>query len=221
MIDQAQPRTMQVPGAGIVPRGRPTTDFKEYPKMMTHPQYKPGKPSPPIKHPSGFTYHGIGEPIRFPPVLVKHKADEEYHASQGYVSQGKCDAAAFDRAVGAGRIPEQVAYKPLEYPKWVQGKLCQNKEEADRWEAQCGNPADAIMALTLPAAEPVPEPETRAEKLARIKRELAELEVAEPKQEQMDAKRKRQSDAIKAGLARRKQALTESGSKQEAPDNPV
>ena len=123
---------MQVPGAGIIPAGRPTIDYKEYPKMMTHPQYQPGKPSDPIKHPSGFTYHGIGTPVRFPPVLVKTKADEEYHASLGYESQGKCDAAAFDRAVGAGQIPNQMTYKPLEYPKWVQGTLCNNAEEEQK-----------------------------------------------------------------------------------------
>jgi len=132
MIDQTAQRTMQVPGAGIIPAGRPTIDYKEYPKMMTHPQYRPGKPSPEIKSPHGFTYHGIGEPVRFPPVLVKTKQDEEYHASLGYESQGKCDAAAFDRAVGAGQIPQEVAHKPLEYPKWVLGKLCANAEEEQK-----------------------------------------------------------------------------------------
>jgi hypothetical protein len=132
VIDQTAQRTMQVPGQGIVPAGRPTIDYKEYPKMMTHPQFQPGKPSPEIKSPHGFTYHGIGTPVRFPPVMVKTPDDEAYHASLGYVSQGKTDPAAFDRAVGNGQIPEHVAYKALEYPKWVQGKLCQNSEEEQK-----------------------------------------------------------------------------------------
>lgn len=140
MIDQTAQRTMLVPGQGLIPRGRPTIDHNEYPKMMTHPQFQPGKPSEAMKHPSGFTYHGIGTPIRFPHVLVKTPDDEAYHASLGYESQGKCDAAAFDRAVGAGQIPDQSAYKPLEYPKWVQGKLCNDRAQEDAWIAKCGGP---------------------------------------------------------------------------------
>lgn len=132
MIDQTAQRVMQVPGQGIIPRGRPTIDYKEYPKMMTHPQFQPGKPSPEVKSPHGFTYHGIGTPVRFPHVLVKTPDDEAYHASLGYESQGKMDPAAFDRAVGNGQIPDQVVYKAIEYPKWVLGKLVHSQEEEDR-----------------------------------------------------------------------------------------
>lgn len=131
---------MLVPGQGLIPRGRPTIDHNEYPKMMTHPQFQPGKPSEAMKHPSGFTYHGIGTPIRFAPVLVKTPDDEAYHASLGYGNPIKCDAAAFDRAVGRGQIPDQSAYKPLEYPKWVQGKLCNDRAQEDAWIAKCGGP---------------------------------------------------------------------------------
>lgn len=140
MIDQTQ-RTMQIPGEGIVPRGRPTIDYKEFPKMMTHPQFQPGKPSPETKSPHGFTYHGIGTPIRFPPVMVKTSQDEEYHKSLGYESQGKTDAAAFDRAVGAGQIPDQTIYKPLEYPKWVLGKLVHSMEEEVKLTGAHATPA--------------------------------------------------------------------------------
>jgi hypothetical protein len=174
MIDQAQPRTMQLPGAGIVPRGRPTIDYKEYPKVMQHPQFQPGKPTEPMKHPSGFVYHGIGTPIRFPPVLVKNQSDEEYHASLGYVSGGKCDAAAFDRLVGNGQIPDQVAYKAIEYPKWVQGKLCQDSSEEAAWlqKISGASPADTLAAFAVPHPQPAETPE---EKRARLLAELAAI----------------------------------------------
>lgn len=160
MIDQTAQRTMLVPGQGLIPRGRPTIDHNEYPKMMTHPQFQPGKPSEAMKHPSGFTYHGIGTPIRFPHVLVKTPDDEAYHASLGYESQGKCDAAAFDRAVGAGQIPDQSAYKPLEYPKWVQGKLCNDRAQEDAWIAKCGGPAvEQAPALDIEVATLLDRPD--------------------------------------------------------------
>ena len=129
MIDQTAQRTMQQPGQGIVPAGRPTVDHKEYPKHMAHPQYQPGKPGPEIKSPHGFSYNAPGTPIRFPPVLVKTAAQEEYHKSLGYETVGKSDPDAFNRAVGNGQIPDHVAYVPMEYPKWVMGKLVNNAEE--------------------------------------------------------------------------------------------
>lgn len=141
MIDQTAQRVMQVPGQGIIPRGRPTIDYKEYPKMMTHPQFQPGKPSAEVKSPHGFTYHGIGTPVRFPPVLVKTPDDEAYHASLGYEGAVKCDPAAFDRAVGNGQIPDQVVYKAIEYPKWVLGKLVHSKEEEDKLTGAQAAPA--------------------------------------------------------------------------------
>lgn len=171
MIDQATPRTMQVPGAGLIPNGRPTIDYKEYPKMMTHPQYRPGKPTPPMKHEAGFTFHGIGEPIRFPPVLVKTQRDEEYHAAQGYLSQGKCDAAAFDRAVGAGKIPDATVYKVLEYPKWVLGKLCNDLAAENAWLVQNGQDPVGVAADAAP-------PEINTEVATLLDRpDLAQAEI--------------------------------------------
>lgn len=260
MIDQAQPRTMQVPGAGIVPHGRPTIDFKEYPKMMTHPQYQPGKPSEPIKHPSGFTYHGIGTPIRFPPVLVKSKNDEEYHASLGYANPVKCDAAAFDRAVGAGKIPDATVYKVLEYPKWVLGKLCNDLAAENAWLVQNGQDpvgvaADAAQpAVNTEVATLLERPDldtggpvvnileaptktldqlrmedlekkvdhltvllSGALKVLNASREPDDKAAAAPKQKAAPAKKKAaaplnqeqkqaRSEAIKAGMARRREA---------------
>lgn len=150
MIDQTAQRVMQVPGQGIIPRGRPTIDYKEYPKMMTHPQFQPGKPSPEVKSPHGFTYHGIGTPVRFSPVLVKTPDDEAYHASLGYESQGKMDPAAFDRAVGNGQIPDQVVYKAIEYPKWVLGKLVHSQEEEDRLTGALDAGGPVVNVLEAP-----------------------------------------------------------------------
>lgn len=186
MIDQTQQREMLRPGQGIVPANRPATDFKEFPKMMTHPAYQPGKPGPEIKSPHGFTYHVGGEAIRFPPVLAMNEAQEEYHKSQGYVSQGKSDPAAFARAVGAGQIPNQTAYQPLEYPKWVMGKLCQNsEEEARQLEFMGGSATEMIEKMSEPVTAEIDPPainvsqayldETKEQKIARLKAQLAEL----------------------------------------------
>ena len=152
---------------------------------MKHPQFRPGKPSEPIKHPSGFTYHGIGTPTRFPHHLVHNADDEEFYKSLGYESQGKMDAAAFDRAVGAGQIPDQVAYKPLEYPKWVQGKLVHSKEEELRLSGS-SEPAPELAVnhevATLLDQPGIGDPpvETTEEKRARLLRELAELDEPKP-----------------------------------------
>lgn len=228
MIDQTAQRTMQVPGQGIVPQGRPTMDHKEYPKMMTHPQFQPGKPGPEIKSPHGFTYHTGGTPIRFPPVLVRTPDQEEYHKSLGYETLGKSDPDAFNRAVGAGQIPDHVAYVPLEYPKWVLGKMVHSREEEDRLTG--AQPAPALPETHTEVKTLLDRPdiaETREEKLARLKREVAELEQPEgivtrkpkaPKKARKKVVRTAQqkrdhSEAIRAGLARKRerdQLLTES-----------
>lgn len=230
MIDQTEQRTMLVPGQGIVPHGRPTVDHKEYPKHMKHPQFQPGKPGPEVKSPHGFTYHVGGTPIRFPDVLVRTPDDEEYHKSLGYEVIGKSDPAAFARAVGAGQIPDQTAYQPLEYPKWVLGKLVHSREEEDRLTGVQPAPAtpevDTEVKTLLDRPDIAPA-ETRKEKLARLKREIAELEplVAAPKKPRKKMARTAQqkrdhSEAIKAGLAR-KRALTESKPHEEGDDAPV
>lgn len=266
MIDQTAQRTMQVPGQGIVPRGRPTIDYEKYPMMMTHPQFQPGKPGPEIKSPHGFTYHGIGTPIRFPPVLVKTLSDEEYHRSLGYESQGKCDAAAFDRAVGAGQIPDQVAYTAIEYPKWVMGKLCNTREEEDAWILKCtpAGPEVNVEVATLldrpdldmggPTFIPDMAPTKTLDQLriedleAKVDRltellaratgpsvELVPLvprppyEVVKPTPKKAKTRKpavrtsqqkRDHSEAIKAGMARKK-ALTESKSTEQGDDAPI
>lgn len=254
MIDQTAQRTMQPPGQGLIPQGRPTIDFKEYPKMMTHPAYQPGKPGPEVKSPHGFTYHIGGEPIRYPPVLVKTPDDEEYHKSMGYESQGKCDAAAFARAVGAGQIPDHVDYKPLEYPKWVQGKLVHSREEENKLSQVVAIFAPSENEATRPDLPVLLAPsveETTEEKRARLLKELAELDgftvdgaatnrlavdeftersivKAAPKKKAAkkprkipvlsEAQRKTRSEAIRAGLAR-KRALTESVAVDDVPES--
>ncbi len=111
-------RTMQRPGAGIVrPNGAATT-HSEYPKHMVHSGYQPGKVGTEIKSPHGFSYHVGGEAIRFPPVLVTDEDQEAYHASQGYVTIGKSDPAAFARAVQAA-APSAEVHIPDAYPKWI------------------------------------------------------------------------------------------------------
>ena len=185
MIDQTAQRTMQVPGQGIIPAGRPIVNHKEYPKHMAHPQFQPGKPGPEVKSPHGFTYHVGGTSIRFPPVLVRTPEQEEYHKSLGYETVGKSDPDAFNRAVGAGQIPDHVAYVPLEYPKWVQGKLVHSKEEELRLSGSsepAPEPAVNHEVATLLDQPGIGDPpvETTEEKRARLLRELAELDEPKP-----------------------------------------
>lgn len=111
-------RTMQRPGQGIVRPNGATTQHSEYPKHMAHPGFQPGKVGSEVKSPHGFSYHVGGEAIRFPPVLVQNEDQEEYHKSQGYVSIGKSDPAAFARAVQAA-APQAEHHEPDQYPKWI------------------------------------------------------------------------------------------------------
>jgi hypothetical protein len=117
-------RALQRPGQGIVrPNGAAIT-HSEYPKHMVHPGFQPGIAAKEISIPDPITgkpwrkaYVGDAA-IRFPPVLVRDEDQEEYHASQGYVSIGKSDPAAFARAVAAAS-PTAETHEPAQYPKWI------------------------------------------------------------------------------------------------------
>ena len=118
--------------ADAIVRGAPPERVhQKYPRHMTHPAYTPGSIGTEVKSPGGFTYHVGGTPIRYAPVLVMDEGQEEYYKSQGYVTQGEFDPAAFAAAVATMR-PAGEEYEPQEYPKWVGGKLVQNAEEEAR-----------------------------------------------------------------------------------------
>ena len=265
MIDQH--REMTVPGQGIVRDRGPIAEHNEFPKHMAHPGFRPGKADQEIKvidgngRPTGQLIYAGSEAIRFPPVLVHDAMQQEYHESQGYAVIGKSDPASFARLVAdAQPVPE--TYKPLEYPKYVFGKIVQSAEEAEAWMIEmkvnpdgsprvasseaAGEPAldvdvntlaDAIGVADALAADPAGDDddiEALEAKLAALKAKRAapmvtlnEAAVTEPlvmkepitevtttarakraapkrKQPADPAKSKARSDAIKAGLNRRK-----------------
>lgn len=167
MIEQQ--RTMEVPGAGIVRDGGPTTQHSEYPKHMRHPGYQRGTPDKEIKvvdetgRPTGQLRYAGGTSIRLPPVLVLNESQEEFHKSQGYETVGKSDPAAFARLV-ADAEPVQDNYKPIEYPKWSHGKLVRDAaEEADHLAAlgidKMGRPVESETMSEPVTGEPALETE--------------------------------------------------------------
>lgn len=145
MIEQQ--REMLKPGKGILRDDGPMTQHKEYPKMMTHPGYQKGVPDQEIKvldengMPTGRLVYKGGQPNRFSPVLVHSRADEEYHAAQGYGNPVQCDAAAFDRLVASSPMTSET-YVPIEYPKYVFGKIVNDAEEAEARLAELNINAD-------------------------------------------------------------------------------
>lgn len=158
MIEQH--RTMEQPGAGIVRDAGPNKQYEEYPKMMTHPGFRPGKADREIKvvdengNPTGQLRYVGGESVRFAPVLVRNRMDEDYHASQGYEKPVKCDAAAFARLV-ADAQPVVENYKPIEYPKYVFGKIVYNAEQAEAWLIEMNINADGSPREAAPmSSEP-------------------------------------------------------------------
>lgn len=126
---------MEQPGAGIVRDAGPNKQHEEYPRYMTHPAFRPGKPDREIKvfndagQEVGKRYMG-GESIRFAPVMARTAAQRDEHLAAGYQDNGKTDAAAFQR-LAASAEPVQENYIPIEYPKYVFGKIVDNAEEAE------------------------------------------------------------------------------------------
>jgi len=160
-----QHREMLVPGQGIVRDRGPTKEYSEFPKHMTHPGFQPGTGDKEHKvmdengNPTGRVYYSGGRSIRFPPVLVHTEAQEEYHASQGYVTIGKSDAAAFARAV-ATAVPVPEEHKPIEYPKWSHGKMVNNADEEAEHLRDLGIDA---LGRPLASSEPPGDPVVNAE----------------------------------------------------------
>jgi hypothetical protein len=140
--------------ADAIVRGAPPERVhQKYPRHMTHPAYTPGSIGTEVKSPGGFTYHVGGTPIRYAPVLVMDEGQEEYYKSQGYVTQGESDPAAFAAAVATMR-PAGEEYEPQEYPKWVGGKLVQNAEE----EARAARERRVQLGIEEPAEKPGDDP---------------------------------------------------------------
>jgi hypothetical protein len=159
-------------------------EFNEYPKFMTHPAYHPGDIGTEIRSPGGQSHFVGGTPIRFAPVLVNGADDEEYYAAKGYVSQGKSDAAAFQRAAAA-MTPANPAYKPIEYPKWAGGVLVNSaEEEAAALEARRGQLGLAERPEAAPEAPETAAPNPELDVIAAQK---LEIEALKSRMEDMQA----------------------------------
>jgi hypothetical protein len=148
-------RTLSQPGAGINRHPGPATAHSEYPKHMVHPGYQPGIAAKEVAVPDPVTgkawrkaYVG-GTSIRLPPVLAMDEDQEAYHASQGYVTIGKSDPAAFARAI-ATAAPSTETHVPDQYPKWIAELGRSVNSEAEEAEAL----ALVAAAAWQPAAGP-------------------------------------------------------------------
>jgi hypothetical protein len=179
LLDQ---RVMQTPAQGIVTPAPPTRDHQQYPKHMRHPGYAPATVGDEVKSPHGFTYYRGGTSQRYPPVLVGNEIDEQYHLSQGYEVVGSCSPESFARLVQQDMTVIE-GHEPIEYPKWVNGKLVKSAEEEARLTGQ-PVPGSSEAAGEAPALDTevntltvfTPPVESKEDKRARLLRELAELE---------------------------------------------
>lgn len=137
------------------------TEFNEYPKHMTHPQYHPGSIGVEKTGAGGFKYWEGGTSVKFPPVLVHNQDDEEFHKAKGYISDAKSDINAFNRAHAVAA--SHTNYVPQEYPKWVGNVLVDNADEEL-----------AALEGPKPAPEPMASP---VDELAELRRQLAEKQA--------------------------------------------
>lgn len=90
--------------------------FKEYPKMLVHPGYRPAVCSTifPLGYkPKPGETEKSGSPAILPPVTVNDANQEDYYLAKGYVPEGTTSSEATDEAA----LPLAYAYQ--QYPKWV------------------------------------------------------------------------------------------------------
>lgn len=196
------------PGAGLIPEQKPVTQHNEYPKHMTHPAFRPGTVGKEVMSPNKVPYNLPGEAIRFPPVLVMDADQEEYHAAQGYVSVGKSDPQAFARAV-ASATPPPTDHNPVEYPKWVKGKIVNSAEE----EAALSGPP----ALNAEGAEP----ESFEATMEAVDRALNEKTPAQIEIEALKQQNAKQAAELAEMRAMMEAATAPSGDAAEPADAPA
>lgn len=142
------------------------SEFEKYPMLMAHPHYRPAKVSA-VEGTGRINANGEevmqdmqGTPEQFPPVLVNNEDQEEYHASLGYAPAGKSDPSAYANAVAD--TPNN--YVPVEFPKWVDGVLCETAED------------EAEMRHAI-AHRPPPEPEEDEVDVKALLEEIAALKA--------------------------------------------
>lgn len=183
------------PGKGQYREAPPVTEHSRYPLHMEHPGFQPGIPDREIKvvdpatgRPTGQLIYTGSQPIRYAPVLVFDSDQEEGHAAQGYRPVGKSDPAAFAKAV-ATAAPPVLDYKPIEYPKWVFGKMVNdvaeeearyielniNKDGSPRVVSSELNPAEIKVDVEVNSLEVFPPSEE--DEIAALEAKLAALKA--------------------------------------------
>jgi len=162
-----------------------TAEHQEYPKYMTHPMHQPSKMEKiQTVYPGGKVVEDTkGTAERFPPVMVNNADQEGIHAAQGYVAGGKSDPETFKRLVQAGASsPGGGAYTPAEFPKWVNGVLCDDEaqEQAamplvmaeprdnDLVRAACGGLIDEVSTTSA-------ESDPRDDLITEMRQQIAEM----------------------------------------------
>lgn len=156
------------------PTPPPIPVFEKFPMVMRHPHERK---SVPVLVPGTQRHDAMGNPIAgtgvyqgtpdfMPPVHVHNQDQEDYYHAQGYVSAGTMDAAAFDRIAAAPIAPP---HDVQEWPKWVNGKLCQNAEE----EAAASGRVGQTRGEATTHAEPTPMTRSEKAKAAWAKRKAA------------------------------------------------
>ena len=92
---------------------------EEYPKWMEHPGFQPA-----VIHPDNPR---LNTSMRYGPITVSSKDEEEERAAMGYRPVGVYNPKAYE-SVKAG-METKAAYVHQEYPKWVGDKIANNEEE--------------------------------------------------------------------------------------------
>lgn len=159
--------------------------FEQYPLTMAHPNYEASKsipvPGTERRGPNGqiLSQDYRGTPERLPPVTVHDLDQQEYYEAQGYQIVGKSDPAAYAKAHAS---PAPASHVPEEYPKWVNGVLCNDGAEAQAAESRR---QAALHAEEVKAEDPQGEHPDMAEVMRQL-RELAaqnaELKAAHAEQ---------------------------------------
>jgi hypothetical protein len=100
-----------------------TEEYNDYPVMMVHEHWRKATVT---SYDNNGRVDYQGTPEFMPPVTV-HDADQEaIHEAQGYKRHGKGDPAAYASAHQDFPAEDYVAE---EYPKWVNGVLCNDANE--------------------------------------------------------------------------------------------
>lgn len=141
-------------------------EYQEFPKVMIHPGFQPATLGTSDDARRGIPGHK-GSPVKLPPVTVENAAQEEYHASQGYIVSGVPNPAAY---FAAKQAPDAAAPDFQEYPKWVRGRIVNSLAEENEALAEPVAPAVADQSLVDIATLEFPPD-------AQLSARIAELEA--------------------------------------------